>query len=382
MYQPTYLHKLDPHYNYLTPLLAVCITDWASLALLIVLIVLSKSNYYVFFILLPFLIQHAFLLYSLFNPKSWKNEDFRPLTEYTLYGIAQLWSSAQETLLVTRWMVVRNIVFYVLVICWVRSLWLYGQVIGVSYGLGTSFAGKSSCTAAYLDEGGVYNPFGVFSKPNVFSWDRSYVQCVFDDVRWANPSPLPKHRVSGYLKVSPGNNLDCSNPLNSGLVSISSCPLAEAYPDPTLGVTTPVVTGTTTASVDYCPGNANNEVVCYDPTNSFLIPCTTASPEISRVPGKPYKLCPACLNYVRGTSNFRFIDEGFDQCAGYDPSVPWDWFCIWCPGMGTGWLADEVASTDAVVTNFWLCTIPVLILYPLQYLLYWGLCYKKFVYKD
>lgn len=380
MYEVTFLHQIDPHFNFLTPVLAVFTTDYINLALLIILVVLSKSNFYVFFILLPFLIQHLFLIYALVNHSKWKNEDFRPLSEYTLYGLAQLFSYSEKTLVITRWLVVRNVIFAVLFVCWFRSLWMYGQVTGINYGLGVSFAGKSSCTTAYNDVGGVYNPYGAFDRNNVFSWDRYFVQCVFDDVRWANPKP--NHRVTGYFKFPPYTTLACEEPQNSGFVSVSQCPLAQSYPDPSLGVRTPVVTGVTTSSVEYCPGNANNEVVCYDPTNTFIIPCTTASASINRIPGKPYKICPACLNYIRGLSDSRFVDEDFSQCPEYDDAERWPWFCTWCPGMGYGWLADEIASTNQVIINFWLCTIPVLILYPLQYFLFLGLARSKFIFKN
>ncbi len=377
MQEYTHLHKLDPHANYIRPVAAVLVTDYCNLAILIVLLVLSKSNFYAFFFLLPFLIQHVFLLYALFKHKEWKKEDFN-LSEFTLFGTAQVFNSSPTTLYLTRWLAVRHVIFFVLFVCWFRSLWLYGQVLGVNYGLGISFAGKSSCTTAYQDANGVFNPYGSFDRNNIFSWDRSYVQCVFDDVTWANPSPLSSHRVTGYNKFPPWITLDCSNPLNSGFVSLSECPLSQSYPDLTLGVETPVITGTTTASVEYCPGNANNEVVCYDPTNTFIIPCTSASSTTSRVPGKPYKICPACLNYIRGMSDFQFIDSDFSQCADYEASERWDWFCMWCPGMGSGWLGAEVASTNEVIVNFWLATTSIMILYPFQYALFLGVYYLNF----
>lgn len=381
MYEVTFLHTVDPHYNYLIPLLSVCILDWVNLALLIILVVLTKSNFYVFFFLLPFIIQHAMLLIALVYQKFWKNEDFRPFGEFSLYGIAQLWSSNSDTLFVTRWLVVRNVVFCVLFTCWFRALWMYGQVQGINYGLGLSFAGKSSCSTDYLSGDNVFNPYGSFGPNNVFSWNRYYAQCVFDEVTWANPSPLSQHRVSGYSQIPASRTLDCSNPQNTGFISVMTCPLAQSYPDLTLGVATPVVYGVTTSSVEYCPGNKNNELVCYDPTNTFLIPCTLASPTISRVPGKPYKICPSCLNYIRGISNQRYQPEGYERCNDYDESEGWDWYCIWCPGQGYGWLADEVATTAGVTTGFWLATVSVMILYPFEWFVYFALCGSVFTYK-
>jgi hypothetical protein len=114
----------------------------------------------------------------------------------------------------------------------------------------------------------------------------------------------------------------------------------------------------------------NNEVVCYDPTNTFLIPCTLASADTARVPGKPRKLCPYCLNSWRQSSQLFDQPDGFDKCASYSDTEGLAWACMWCPGLGYGWLADEVATTSGTVVVFWLVTVIVFMLLPLQAILF------------
>lgn len=374
------LHHLAPNLEHLYPVVTSFALWVVQLALIITLIILSKSNYYLIFYVIFISLDFLALFSALLNHKHWFREDFYPFDEFSISGTIQLWQSSPKTLKVVRWRVVKLITWIFMIVSWLRALWLYGQVIGSNFGLGVSMAGLSSCTTTFTssDPNAVFNDKGGFAQTQqgFFSWDKYYVQCVFSDVTWANPKPFAQHLVKGYNRISSQiEQLDCSTEVPTGYVSVKQCP--DSYPDPTLGVQGPVVTGTRTSSVTYCPGNANNGFVCFNSADQ-MIPCTTATPEINRIPGKPYKLCPVCLNSLRQMSGDPTAGDGFENCPKYSESEGSQFACLFCPGNGYGWLANEVTSTNDTIVNFWLCTTISLFLPFIEIVTYYAIVLNLF----
>jgi hypothetical protein len=355
------------------------VLNFTGLALVVVTQVWSKSNFYLIGLTIPYVAQLAMLLAAVPYHGSWKREEFDLVSELRLDSPFQLCNKNPDTVRrVDRWKVVRNIAFLISILAWVRALWLWSQVLGVELGgFSKSYSGLSSCNANPGIPGleHVYNPRGAFTSTNKFSKSQYYVTCVFADVTWANPPPRPFNYVAGYQLLPSTSTYNCLTLQPSpGFVNIGQCEqyfnVELSYPDKTQGVEN-ARERTTTSSVKYCPGNMAGEVVCYDPTNTFLIPCTLAGPEISRVAGKPKKICPVCLNAYRQTSQLLDEPYGFDECPPYSPTQKLSELCGLCPGVPGGWLADEVSTTADTVVVFWLVTTVVWFYIPLKWIVFY-----------
>lgn len=364
--------EIDPNTKaHVRPMAAQVVFYGVNLAMVIITLVWSKSNFYLAFLFIPFLLQLLAFLSAVPYHDTWKKNEFDMFSEFSCDGTFQLCQRDGLGTLsrVVRWKVVRNVTWFIFIPVWIRALWLWGQVEGINIeGFSKPYTGLSSCNAATRIADVVYNPAGAFDGTNKFKEDQYYITCLFEDATWANPAPQPHNYVAGYQRLPSTQTLDCSTSPQpqAGFINIEQClPISNSYPDPSQGVLN-AREGSTTSSVRYCPGNMDNEVVCYDPTNTFLIPCTLASPTTARVSGKPRKLCPFCLNSWRQTSQLFNQPEGFDRCPAYSDTEGIGYTCMWCPGLRYGWLADEVATRADTVVVFWLVTIIVFMLLPLQ----------------
>lgn len=266
---------------------------------------------------------------------------------------------------------------------WLRPFYLRESINGqINNGFmhTSSLADQSSCS--HIDQSCIgdtcvydtYHPKGVFPWFGLnYKDDIQGVFCAMDQ-KWLDPLPLASHQVYGYTYTNVGGNdfPNCDTASTSPSAKVANvliCP--NAYPDATLGLskTVQIIYGATTLGeaerVKECPGMDTSEMTCF--LGGVIVPCETCRDNCVNVRGRPRRICPFCLDYVR-ERNGRLIAEEYSHCEPYNAQRKGMYLCGMCPGRGQGWLADEVYTKEGINISFWLLTVYFLIIPGLEIL--------------
>lgn len=228
---------------------------------------------------------------------------------------------------------------------WMRALALYCDTNGLSCFSANNPVGSSSCTRDPISGDtryGIYNPNGFFPVANtdmqVFEPTRAYVFCAMYQ-RWA-PAELDTPFILGFTE----NEVESCTATQGSPFYISLNPsLSEcAFPNPAIGIAPGlqgVQVGSLNTSWEFCPG-----------TSPLLL-----TPEAY---GKPNVICPENLNYWRKMSGLHTGPSVDYQtaCPPYNANAPQNVFSWFCPGLGAGWLANELYLPEDTIVAFWVVT--------------------------
>jgi hypothetical protein len=212
-------------------------------------------------------------------------------------------------------------------------------------------SGSSSCVRNGDTSNQTYNPNGFFPRGSwsVYTTLVPYVFCPLNQT-WAVPST--NNYIKGFRQVS-GDIIDCSIQEVGGVVDIyNQCPGEDPFPDPTIGVRTPLLplpnnTGAYMNTI--CPGNTEATMCIIDGVAS-----TSCSGATRLVSGRPKYICPTCLNYMRMVTGVRSTGMlvGYEDCEEYSDSSASSWpICGMCPGAP--WFRQEVATPFALGIAYW-----------------------------
>lgn len=238
---------------------------------------------------------------------------------------------------------------------------------------------SSSCSRDTDGPNSIYNPEGYFPRANwdIYRANTPYVFCVLGRT-WAWPTK--DHYVKGF-ELTPPATLECDTQEVGGYVDVNGqCSQENPFPDPTLGLKMPVaqLQNTSEDSNRLCPGNQLGSVCIVGGKAS-----TNCQGQSQIVSGRPEFICPLCLNYWRtvvsqtGTTVTEFGYEKCDLSGGSGSSL--EPLCYFCPGLGYGWLADEVVSAYSFTVMYWVSLV-FNVFVPLLEILWWwlGIEYIKF----
>lgn len=237
----------------------------------------------------------------------------------------------------------------------------------------------SSCTRdSDAPSGSVYNPQGFFPHGSwqVFDTEETYAFCVLGRT-WAWPTA--EHYIKGFELIPP-TTLECDVQEVGGYVDIDGqCASQNPFPDPTIGLSVPVLRlpNTTTANQLFCPGNNLGSVCLIN--NQPSTNCAGASRTVT---GRPSYICPYCLpcwRYMVSQTGATVTSFGYEDCPSFEPSSMACFGCNMCPGLGYGWLANEVVSARAFTTAYWASLVYNVFVPAAEIVFFWlGVSYIKF----
>lgn len=226
----------------------------------------------------------------------------------------------------------------------------------------------SSCTReSRIDTGNVYHPDGYFSIALNYSSGIQLKMCAMDQT-YAYPNLY--QYIIGYSSSPITSTEACSSPLPpftsgalvnkiNGYADTSICVnpatgKSKSYISPVLGVLPPVLPNSFRASEVLCRGNTDSNV-CIS-ANGDVAYNSGDCPTLHRI-GKPLKICPICLNYIRSMSGDLNGPPGYEHCAVYDASAYSNPFCWLCPGRGYGPFPDEIYTNEQLTENLVISSI-------------------------